>query len=156
MRRSLVFLATTLFVMAIAPPAFAQPRQQTRQARRPVPDAGMFAVGMQVGASLPNEPFFTNGFDLAASVEGYFTPRVSARGQLSGAWWDIFGHSYTGSVDPVVLDGNLVYNFERGKWHPYVTGGVGMYHYRYTEGSTMSGETKAGFWTIAFGYKRYF
>jgi|KBSSwiStaDraftv2_1062776.scaffolds.fasta_scaffold505051_2 hypothetical protein len=196
MRRSLVVLATTVFVMVIAPPAFAQARQQTRQARRPVPDAGMFAVGVQVGASLPNEPFFTNGFDLAASAEGYFTPRVSVRGQLSGAWWDIFGHTYSGTVDPVVLDGNLVYNFERGKWHPYVTGGVGMYHYRYTEGSTMSSETKAGFdlgggaeyflsrrdavtgealahivpgdahgalsiyrpgfWTIAFGYKRYF
>ena len=96
----------------------------------------MFAVGVQVGASLPSEPFFTNGFDLAASAEGYFTPRVSVRGQLRGSWWDIFGHTYSGSVDPVVLDGNLVYNFERGKWHPYVTGGVGMYHYRNTEGST--------------------
>lgn len=198
MRRSLVVLATTVLVVAIAGPVLAQSRPPARQApaRRPVPDAGMFAVGVQVGAALPNEPFFTNGFDLAASAEGYFTPRVSVRGQLSGAWWDIFGHTYSGTVDPVVLDGNLVYNFEGGKVHPYVTGGIGMYHYRLNEGSTLGSDTKAGFdlgggaeyfltrrdtitgevlvhivpgdingaralykpdfWTIAFGYKRYF
>src|SRR5262245_5972922 len=149
MRRSYVVLTAAALVLTIAAPAFAQQRQPARQparqARRPVPDKGMAAIGVSVGAALPNEPFFTNGFDLAASVEGYLTPRVSVRGQLSGAWWDIFGHSYTGTVDPIVLDGNLVYNFEHGVWHPYLTGGVGMYHYRFNEGSTTSSDTKAGF-----------
>jgi len=196
MRRSSVVLTAAALVLTIAAPAFAQQRQQARQARRPVPDKGMAAVGVSVGAALPNEPSFTNGWDLAANVEGYLTPRVSVRGQLSGAWWDIFGHSYPGTVDPLVLDGNLVYNFEHGVWHPYLTGGVGMYHYRFTEGSTTSSDTKAGFnlgggvefflsrhdtvtgevlshivpgdahgalnvykpdfWSIMFGYKRYF
>lgn len=197
MRRCVVVLTAAALVLTIAAPAVAQQRQQARQqARRPVPDKGMAAVGVSVGAALPNEPSFTNGFDLAAQVEGYLTPRVSVRGQFSGAWWDIRDHPYTGSVDPIVLDGNLVYNFEHGVWHPYVTGGVGMYHYRYDEGGTPSSETKAGFdlgggaeyflsrrdtvsgevlahivpgdahgaraiykpdyWSIMFGYKRYF
>lgn len=196
MRRSSVVLTAAALVLTIAAPAFAQQRQQARQARRPVPDKGMAAVGVSVGAALPNEPFFTNGWDLAANVEGYLTPRVSVRGQLSGAWWDIFGHTYSGTADPLVLDGNLVYNFEHGVWHPYLTGGVGMYHYRFNEGSTTSSDTKAGFnlgggvefflsrhdtvtgevlshivpgeaqgalsvykpdfWSIMFGYKRYF
>ncbi len=195
MRRSLVVLAVTAIAVAIASPVFAQTRAP-RSAQRPVPDTGMGAIGLKLGVALPNETFFTNGLDLGASVEGYITPRVSLRGQLSGAWWDITGHSYTGSVNPIVLDGNIVYNFEHGVWHPYVTAGGGMYHYRFTEGTITSSDTKAGvdfgggteyfltrrdtilgevlvhvvpgqangalstykpdFWTISFGYKRYF
>jgi hypothetical protein len=66
-------------------------------------------------------------------VKGYFTPRVSARAQFGGGWSDIFGHSFAGQVKPMVLLGNLVYNWEGGKVHPYVTGGGGMYHYRFTK-----------------------
>jgi opacity protein-like surface antigen len=29
------------------------------------------------------------------------------------------------------VDGNLVYNWEGGVVHPYVTAGVGLYHYRF-------------------------
>jgi len=194
MRRCLVVLVTAALVIAVATPAAAQ--QRRREARRPVPDAGMLAVGMSVSASIPSEPALMNGITLGASAEGYFTPRVSIRGQFSGSWWDIFGHSFNGTVNPMVFTGNVVYNFERGVWHPYVTGGAGIYHYRFTEGVTTSSDTKAGanfgggaeffvsrhdtfsgevllhavpgltssrlaqyqarFWTIAFGYKRYF
>src|SRR5215471_14877439 len=143
MRRCFVVLLTSALVLTIAAPSFAQQRRR-RDAQRPVPDTGMLAVGVSVSAALPAEPFVTNGVDLAASAEGYLSPRVSLRGQLSGSWWDIFGHSFNGSVNPMVFDGNVVYNFERGVWHPYVTGGVGLYKYRFTEGTISSSDTKAG------------
>ena len=157
MRRCVVVLTAAALVLTIAAPAFAQQRQQARQqARRPVPDKGMAAVGVSVGAALPNEPSFANGFDLAAQVEGYLTPRVSVRGQFSGAWWDIRDHPYTGSVDPIVLDGNLVYNFEHGVWHPYVTGGVGAYRYHWTEPGVPNGSNTYSGVNLGGGVEYFF
>ena len=67
------------------------------------------------------------------------------RGQLAVGWWDIVGRHFTGTVSPVSLDGNIVYNWEGGKWHPYATGGVGMYRYRSNETLVPNGaDTRVG------------
>jgi hypothetical protein len=111
-----------------------------------MPDAGTWAIGGSLGASLPSDPSLDKGLDVAGSVEGYLTPRVSVRGQLGGAWWDITGRHFTGTVKPLYLDGNLVYNWEGGALHPYITAGVGMYSYRSKESGVADGsDTKAGF-----------
>jgi hypothetical protein len=99
------------------------------QGRSPVPNTGMVAIGGSIGASVPSEANFQNGPELAANVEGYLTPRLSVRGQLGSRWWDITGRNFTGTVKPFFIDGNVVYNWEGGVIHPYVTGGVGLYHY---------------------------
>ena len=70
----------------------------------------------------------TNGPDLTGNVESYLTRRVSVRAQVGGAWWDITGRGFTGSVRPIAFDGNVIYNFEGGRTHPYLTGGIGLYH----------------------------
>jgi hypothetical protein len=85
----------------------------------------MWAVGGSAGVAAPTDDSLSAGFDLAGNVEGYLTSRVSVRAQVSGAWWDIVGRGFTGTVSPFVFDGNLVYNWEGGKVHPFVTGGVG-------------------------------
>jgi hypothetical protein len=114
-------------------------------AQRRVPDAGMWAVGGSIGATVPADDSFQNGPELAGNIEGYLTPRVSVRAQVGAAWWDITGRGFTGSVKPFLVDGNLVYNWEGGAWHPYVTAGVGMYRFNSSiNGAPGSSDTKAG------------
>ena len=111
-----------------------------------MPDAGTWAIAGSLCASLPAEPSLEKGLGLAGSIEGYLTPRVSVRGQLGSAWWDITGRHFTGTVKPLYLDGNLVYNWEGGALHPYVTAGIGVYNYGSKEsGAADASDSKAGF-----------
>jgi opacity protein-like surface antigen len=116
-------VAALLLVSALASPAWAQTR---------VPDEGMFAIGLNVGFANPGEDALNTGLNLGASFEGYLTPRVSIRGQLTGAWFedDVFEDT---TVSPMAFTGNAVYNWERGAWHPYATGGVGLYRFRLSD-----------------------
>jgi hypothetical protein len=104
----------------------------------------MVAIGASVGAAPPLEASFTNGLALTGNIEGYLSRRVSVRGQVSGAWWDITGRGFTGTVQPVVFAGNVVYNFEGGRTHPFVTGGIGLYHYRFAETPTTGSTNEMG------------
>jgi Outer membrane protein beta-barrel domain len=120
--RLFTFAVGALLVSAI--PAAAQRRST------PVPNTGMWSIGGAIGAGVPTDPSLSGGLALAGNVERYLTRRLSIRGELGGAWNDIVGRHFTGTVSPVFLDGNVVYNWEGGIWHPYVTGGLGMYRYR--------------------------
>ena len=114
-------------------------------AQRRVPNTGMWALGGSIGGGVPSEPSLNNGLELAGNLERYFTPRVSIRGQLGGAWSDIVGRGFNGTVNPVFVDGNIVYNWEGGVLHPFVTGGVGLYHYRsFESGAGNGGDTRPG------------
>jgi hypothetical protein len=116
----------------------------------------MWAVSGSVGASVPADASLDNGLDVAGSIEGYLTSRVSVRGQVGASWWDIVGRHFTGTVMPLRVDGNLVYNWEGGRWHPYVTAGVGLYHYRSTISGAPDGtDSKAGF-NVGGGIEYFF
>ena len=135
-----------LLVIAVFACAIVLSLDVTRAAAQGrVPDAGMVAVGGSVGVSFPSDGRLNQGFDVALNVEGYLTPRVSIRGQVGGSWWDIVGQRFGGTLNPFYIDGNLVYNWEGGKVHPYVTGGVGAYRYRWSEtGVADGGKTAVG------------
>jgi hypothetical protein len=114
-------------------------------AQRRAPAADMWAVAGSIGAGAPADPSLHSGVGVTGSIERYLTPRASIRGQLGGAWFDIVGRHFTGSVSPVFFDGNLVYNWEGGVWHPFVTGGVGVYRARSAESGTAgSADTRPG------------
>jgi outer membrane protein with beta-barrel domain len=100
------------------------------QRRSPVPNSGMWAIGGSIGAGLPSDPSLSNGLNLTGNIERYVTPRISIRGQLGGEWSDIVNRGFAGTLSPVFVDGNVTYNWEGGIWHPYVTGGLGLYRYR--------------------------
>ncbi len=140
MRRTLTLIVMLTSTIGFATTAAAQ----RRQPRTIVPDEGMVAVGASIGVAVPSEISLAAGADLAAEVEDYLTPRVSIRGQLSRASFDTIGHSFNGTAHPIAFDGNVVYNWEGGAWHPYVTGGIGVYHYAFTENGLASGDTKVG------------
>jgi len=141
MTRILSVGAAAVVVLALANPAAAQRRNDRL---RPVPDAGMVAAGAQLTAAMPVDDSLKNGLQVTGTIDGYLSRRVSVRGAVSGAWMDIFGHSFDGTVNPIAFNGNVVYNWEGGAWHPYVTGGAGLYHYRFSEGLTNSSANKFG------------
>jgi len=131
---------TRLTVITVLAVAAAPATAQTR-----VPASGMWSLGGSIGKATPADPSLDNGLDLAGNLEGYLTPRVSVRGQLEGAWFDIVGRHFVGTVNPVSLSGNLSYNWEGGVWHPYITGGVGMYRQHSSEsGAADSVDTRGG------------
>jgi opacity protein-like surface antigen len=181
-----VFGVVCALVLAAAP-AVAQSQ---------VPGHDMTAVGFTVGASLPYDDALDTGADLGVQFERYLDPRVSIRGKFSSAWLDIATRAFDGTVQPIAIEGNLVYNWERGVWHPYATAGAGLYHFKFKEAELKSDHNKfgvnfgggieyflsrrdtilgevgfrvipgrtdsllsdyePGYWTITFGYKKYF
>jgi opacity protein-like surface antigen len=125
MRTKLLALVVAAFVGSALPAA--------AQRRTPVPNTGMWAIGGSLGGGIPQDASLGSGVDLAGNIEAYLSPRVSIRGQLGGASNDIVNRGFAGTISPVYVDGNLVYNWEGGVWHPYVTGGLGVYRFRASE-----------------------
>jgi opacity protein-like surface antigen len=110
-----------------------------------VPAEDMWAAGFSTGAAGPSDPSLEKGFELVGTLERYLTPRVSIRGQLGGSSWGITGRNFGGTVSPFFVDGNVVYNWEGGALHPFVTGGVGLYRFHASETATQDRtDTKPG------------
>jgi Outer membrane protein beta-barrel domain len=146
--RPLPFVVTFAFAVVFA--------ATQASAQRRVPDAGMWAAGASIGAAVPHDDSLQNGLEVAGALEGYVTPRVSVRVQVGGSWWDITGRGFTGTVKPLFFDGNIVYNWEGGVWHPYVTAGIGAYRYRTDLNPNLEGsDTKAGV-NLGGGFEYFF
>jgi len=138
-----ISIAVLIAVLSLAVGVSSASAQRRVQRRAPAP--GMVGLGASIGADIPSDPALDKGLDIAGTIEGYLTSRVSVRGQLGAAWWDIVGQRFTGTVKPLYVDGNVVYNWEGGAIHPYVTGGIGMYRMRSEENGLEGSDTKAGF-----------
>jgi len=139
MRSLLIVTAIGGAIVLLANPAAAQRRASQ------VPTEGMWGVGGSIGAAGPSDASLQNGFDFAGNIERYLTPRFSIRGQLGVTSWDIQGRGFGGSITPFFADANAVYNWEGGVVHPYLTGGVGLYHYHASETATQGrSDTKPG------------
>lgn len=110
-----------------------------------VPDRGMSAVGVSLGVSAPGDDRLDNGLALSAWAERYMTRRVSFRGMVTGNWWDMTEGPDGDGISPIAVNVNLVYNWERGKWHPYATAGIGLYKFRFTEDDIDSSDTAPAF-----------
>ena len=109
MRATMIAAGLGVLILAVGvEPASAQ--------RAPAP--GMWAAGVSIGAADPTDPSLNNGLEVTGNLEGYLTSRVSIRGQIGGSSWDIVGRHFTGTISPVYVDGNVVYNWEGGRWHP--------------------------------------
>jgi len=91
------------------------------------------------------EPAFTGTF------EYYTSPRISWRGLLGTMSFDAEPPSPGDSlsVDATFLNANIVYNWEGGRVHPYVTGGIGAYDK--SASSNLPSEISSKFDETAFG-----
>jgi hypothetical protein len=150
---------TRLLIVGLLAALAAAPAEAQRRPPRVshMPDAGMWAVGGSVGATAPNTSDLNSGVDVGGTVESYLTPRLSVRGQLRTAWWSFDNRlGFTGTLQPTLIGGNLLYNFERGNWHPYVTAGVGRYIYQWREPGMPDGSNGYGGANVGAGLERFF
>ena len=91
-----------------------------------VPDSGMVAVGVDAGVLFPGDRLepapVVNGL-----VEYYLTPRIGARGTAGWANPSFDGREDEDTQRQIKLALDLLYNWEYGKVHPFVSGGGGVW-----------------------------
>ncbi len=92
------------------------------------PKAADVAVGFDLGFYIPDEDFHV-GFNTQGLVEFYFTHNISLRGTVGWTKQEFI------DLDDLFLEQgratlNLVYNWEKELWHPFITVGGGYYHIR--------------------------
>ena len=119
MARALVFPALLSLLSATTALAAHKPSQ--------APKAGDMAVSANLGFATAFEDNFNN-LDPAftGTFEYYSTPRVSWRGLLGFTSFEADSPS-DAEVDFMFVNGNVVYNWEGGWVHPFITGGLGFY-----------------------------
>ena len=138
MRRKLIFASLVLGLFV------ASPRLVTAQEREP--HSGSMAAGFDVGAFVPKDSAFDSSLVLNALYEYYVTPRVSLRTEFG--WVDpSLKREGSDSLRQLPLRLDVNYNWEGGKWHPFVGAGVGAYFLQTKDNGESFGdsETNAGF-----------
>jgi opacity protein-like surface antigen len=123
----------------------AAPLRAEAQEQR-VPEAGSFAAGVSVGVLVPVSDELSTGALASGHYEYYETPRHSVRTAIGRTNPSIA----IGAVDslmqtPLQIDAN--YNWEGGRWHPFVGAGVGVYFLQFRSDPMASDnrETRFGF-----------
>ncbi len=114
-RLCLLFVCTATALLVAAAPAFAQ-RVPSGRSLAAGADLGLFLGGNDVDTSITLDGF----------GEVFVTPRVSIRGLVGWTSPGISGADDTHLRQNRLLF-NAVYNWERNEWHPFVTGGAGLY-----------------------------
>jgi outer membrane protein with beta-barrel domain len=132
-------LGVVLVAACLASPAVAVAQERA-------PHTGSTAVGFDVGVFAPSNDQLDNALILSALLEYYVTPRVSLRTDF-GLTDPGFARESSDSLRQIPLRVDVNYNWEGGKWHPFVGAGVGAYFLRFKDNGQAFGdtETKAGF-----------
>ena len=128
----------------------------TASAQQRVPDRGMFAVGIDFGFAIPHDDLLEPGTFTSVTGEYYVSPRVSLKARFGGAWFETDDDiGLEEEVSPMHLTGSVVYNWERGKIHPYASAGAGWYRYRFRVNDESAG-TDSKFGVSLGGGAEYF
>lgn len=133
--RHLCALTAAVVLFAWISPAAAQSRQ---------PGAGSAALGADAGLCVGADEFHV-GFAPSVSGEYYVADRLSLR--VLGGWSrNEFIDQDARYLEQLRASANLVYNFEYGVWHPYVTAGVSGHRLR-----TLMDDVEDSGWSSKFG-----
>lgn len=129
------------------------PTSTSAQAR--VPDEGTMAAGGEAGFFAPAD----DELDLSPIVGGffeyYFTPRVSIRPGI--AFLDPpFDREDDDSLRQVRIGADVLYNWERGKWHPFVGGGISTHALRLKDNGVRLGDSENQLGVSGLGGVEYF
>ena len=142
--RLLTLCAMTLVLSS--GPAAAQAR---------VPDAGMWAVGADLGASIFKQDVYDNALDLQGFAEYYLTPRVGIR--LGAGWAE---PSLDGGNDRAMgqtrVTFDVTYNWEGGEMHPFVGVGLGAFFLQIEENGESIGDSQTEAGMNLFGGVEFF
>jgi hypothetical protein len=131
----------------------ARPANTAAQER--VPATGTVAAGVDVGAFIPNNDGLSSSMLLNFLYEYYVTPRVSAR---AGLGWSnpSFNAGGLDTLRQVPLRFDVNYNWEGGRWHPFVGTGVGLYFMQFRVDDESIGDTETKFGLNTGGGIEYF
>jgi hypothetical protein len=114
MRRLIRFFS--MAVLALALPALAAAQRMPRE--------GGWSVLAAMGFSNPTDEDFDVDFGFSGGVDYYLTRNFSL-GALGGAW--SADTDFDDDAREAYVDFTATYNWEGGKIHPFVQGGVGPY-----------------------------
>jgi hypothetical protein len=108
-------------VILVALPFSSAAQQRHHPPRQPA--EGSIAVGGDVGLFVPADGAFGPSVALEGHADFYLTARVAARFDVD--WTDpSFDRESSDSLRQVRLGGDVIYNWEGGKWHPFAGGGI--------------------------------
>jgi hypothetical protein len=121
-----------------------------------VPAEGSMAAGGEVGFLASGDDDLTPSPVVAGFFEYYFTPRLSIRPGLT--FLDAgFDREDDDSLRQARLGVDVIYNWERGKWHPFAGGGVGVHMLRLKDNGVSFGDTANQFGlSVLGGAERFF
>ncbi len=118
---------------------------QVATAQERAPHTGSTAVGIEAGAFIPKDGQLDAAPIVNVLLEYYFSPRLSVRTDFGVTDPGFFRES-SDSLRQIPLRANVNYNWEGGRWHPFVGAGVGAYFLQFKDNGQPLGtrETKPG------------
>jgi hypothetical protein len=124
-------IASVTIVLAAVLAAGALTASAATTQRRPSSmHDGMWAAGGDLGvANNTGDSDFNADPHLAGYVERYTSDHISWRGMISMDTTEDERFSGRNDVDITAFNGNVLYTWEGGYVHPFVTGGLGLYDY---------------------------
>jgi hypothetical protein len=118
-------MMTRLMTSLVVGCAFLLAGPTAARAQARMPDAGVLAVGAEAGLWLPRAEF-DPALVAGGLLEYYVTPRVSVRGTVTLASPQR-DRNPQATVRHLRTGADVIYNFERGAWHPFLGGGLAVH-----------------------------
>jgi hypothetical protein len=115
------------------------------QAQRRQPAEGSLAVGGDIGVFIPTDELFGPSPAIEGHADFYVSPRLSVRFGVN--WTDpSFDRESSDSLRQIRIGGDFLYNWERGKWHPFAGAGLAAHLLQHKDNgrSIGDGESKLG------------
>ena len=113
------------------------------------------AAGAEAGFFAPADDDLDLSPILGGFFEYYFTPRLSIRPGI--AFLDPgFDLEDDDSLRQMRIGADVVYNWERGKWHPFAGGGLSVHSLRLKDNGTAFGDSEHQLGVSGLGGVEYF
>jgi hypothetical protein len=114
------------------------------------PRAGQIAAGADIGAFVPADEQLSTGWTADGFVEFYATPRVGVRGIVSAIrnGYERFDND---DERQLRLGVDVIYNWEGGRFHPFVGAGFGIHFLRFYRDGNHEGPDDNNFGSTILG-----
>ena len=113
------------------------------------------AAGAEAGFFAPVDDDLELSPIVGGTFDYYLTPRLSIRPGI--AWLDpAYDFDDEDSVRQVRIGADLLYNWERGRWHPFVGGGLSLSSLRLKDNGVAFGDSEHQLGVSGLGGVEYF
>jgi opacity protein-like surface antigen len=122
---------------------------------QPVPDAGQVALGVDFGVFLPADEQLDPGGIIGGLIEFYATPRLGIRASLM-AIRNGYDRPDDDEERQLRIGGDVIYNWEFGRVHPFAGGGLGLHLMRFYRDDEGEGPDDSNLGVSALGGAEFF